>query len=426
MVTDIIRDYDIIEGPFNGNYGAVKIGLHRLLKSKKALKCLHPHVDPEIIKEEALKLQQVKSPYVIQIFDFYVEENVIVMEYCPKGLDDILKERFRQVEGGLPYDEARELLHGILQGLNDAHCVGIVHGDIKPANVRFGVAKTEDQLGQPKLGDFGAARRIREETLAIRGSTNWMAPEVIEGEDATKASDYFSFGILAYLVLSGRHPFFAGDPSCLTTEKDTITSSSFRPPPLASLIGHDTPDQVAELVMALLSRDPELRLKAGQALKVLLSEPLERTKVPPLPREFSQPTPEENAQVEEAYNNARELFFVYYSPKDAVEALDTFLRDFQWERFTGQRVGSLADCWSLRAYINNSGGYFEDAITAASNGLEVDDKHVNSLHARGYAYIQLDEYINAENDLLRALQLTIDPLKRRQISQLLDTLKVRQ
>lgn len=423
-MVDDIREYKIIGGPFNGNYGAVLIGLHAHLGSKRAIKRLHPYVLPKIIREEALKQQAVKSPYIIQIYDFFKKENVIVMEYCPKGLDEFLKERFPQVKGQLPYEEAREILHGILQGLNDAHRADVVHGDIKPANVRFGVGKNEDELGLPKLGDFGAARRLREDSLVPRGSTNWMAPEVIDGGEATKASDYFSFGILAYLILSGRHPFFANDPSCLITEEETITSSTYRPYPLASL-RPDIPVRVAEHVMELLSKDPENRVKAEHALKAELSEPLKRTEGPPLPPQFSRPTSEENAQIEEAYNNARELFFGYYRPKEAVEALDTFLRDFQWERFKGHCVGSLADCWSLRAYINNSGGFFPEALTAATNGLEVDENHVNSLHARGYAHIQLSQYGDAKSDLLRALQLTTDSLKRRQISQLFDTLRVR-
>lgn len=415
-----IREYQIVEGPFTGTYGEVLIGEHGTLKTRRAIKRLHPHVLRDVIIEEALKQQVVKSPFVIQIYDFFMDERpAIVMEYCPLGLEEHLRDRFAQTDNKIPYDESRELLHNILQGLNDAHTAGLIHGDIKPTNVRFG---EHDHL--PKLGDFGAARRLRETEAApvLRGSTNWTAPEVLEGAETTKDSDYFSFGILAYLVLSGCHPFFANDPSCLTSEEDNIRSSTFRPAPLSSL-RLDIPEQVAELVMELLSKD-QPRAEAARALKVALSQPMEetaqRTMEIPLPPGL--PTEDEMARLESAYQRAREMFFVRYRPKQAVEFLEDFLKHFEWERFEGKEVARLADAWSLKAYINNSGGYFQDAVQAAENGLTVQPGHVNSLHARAYAFIQLEEYAAAENDLLTALELAEDPRKRTQVRQLLSTL----
>jgi serine/threonine-protein kinase len=254
MPQERIRDYEIVEGPFNGTYGSVKVGSHSVLGTRRAIKQLHAHVKPDMIREEALKQANVKSPYVVQIYDFFEGENAIVMEYCPVGLDRYLCNRLRQVNGKLPYEEAREVLYGILQGLNDAHAAGVIHGDIKPANVRFGAGETKDDLGLPKLSDFGAARRVREDVPGIRGSTNWMAPEVIEGGTPTEASDYFSFGILAYLMLSGQHPFFANDPSCLISEEDNITDGTFRPLSLGSSL-HGKFWKVENL--------PRLHLKTG-------------------------------------------------------------------------------------------------------------------------------------------------------------------
>jgi tetratricopeptide (TPR) repeat protein len=109
-----------------------------------------------------------------------------------------------------------------------------------------------------------------------------------------------------------------------------------------------------------------------------------------------------------------------------VQLLATFLKDFKWERFAGSKLVGLADCWSLGAFIHNSSGFFKEAVEAAANGLRVHSEHVNSLHARGYAYIQLGRYGEAESDLKKALDLTADPKKRDQIGKLLETLKVRQ
>jgi tetratricopeptide (TPR) repeat protein len=422
-----IREYEIISGPYSGTYGSVSIGRHTTLEVTRAIKQLHDHVRSEVIKQEALKQRDVRSPYVAQIYDFFENENAILMEFCPTGLDEYLRNALKRTPAGLPFDEARDLLHGILQGLNDAHAAGVVHGDIKPANVRFGAGKTEGELGLPKLSDFGAARRLREDIPGIRGSTNWMAPELIGGEQAIKECDYFSFGILAYLALTGRHPYFADDPTCLTSEEDNIKDPMFRPTSLVSLRS-DIPVRVGELIMDLLSRDPAVRARAEQDLKAALSTPPEPTEEKPAVSAAPalHPTEEETLRIRAAYEQARRAFFVDFRPYEAVSVVDDFLADLGWERFKGTRVAGIADCWSLRAFINNSGGRFDEAVAAATQGLDVDPDHVNSLHACGYAYIQLGEYDQAKVDLERALLLTPDPVKRRQISRLLDTLRARQ
>jgi serine/threonine protein kinase len=415
-----IGDYVVTGDEHHGSYGTVCIAKHEKMPWKRAIKQLHDHVRPEVIIEEARKQQAVKSPFVVQIYEFLTEHNAILMEYCPTGLDEYLLDHFRSAEGDVRYDDAREILHSVLQGLNDAHKAGLIHGDIKPANVRRG----EDGLW--KIGDFGAARRLRETTTILRGSNNWMAPEVLLGGDTTQESDYFSFGVLAYLVLSGRHPFYADDPSCLTSEQDNIRSSTFTPVPLSALCP-SRPCDVANLVMELLSRE-QTRAKAEQSLKAALAVPPEEETGRPsvLIPVGDQPTPEEVDQLEEAYQRAREDFFQWYRPKLAVEDLTAILEEFRWSRFKDSRLSRLADAWSLRAYINNSGGFFDDAVEAASNGLIVHPDHVNSLHARAYAYIQLGKYDGARQDLEAAIELTGDPRKREQLYRLLATLRVRE
>jgi serine/threonine protein kinase len=421
MPEEKIREYKVIGGPFAGTYGEVVIGQHLHLNFKRAIKRLHAHVRSDVIRDEVLKQQAINSPYVVHIYDFFdlaEDRYAILMEFCPIGLTEYLRERFSQTSGHLPYDEARELLYGILRGLNDAHNAGIIHGDIKPANVRFG----EDTF--PKLSDFGAARRQREAGFVIKGSTNWMAPEVLAGGETTKESDYFSFGVLAYLVLSGRHPYFAGDPSCLTSEEYNIANAAFVPERLSSL-RTDIPIAVADLVMELLSRGG-VRERAEQALKAALAEPPSlEPGTPSAVMTADQPTPEEIARLGDAYNDARQKFFMFFRPRDAVEALDRVLDGFGTTRFKGKRVAKLADCWSLRAYINNSAGLFEAAISSATHGLEVDEDHVSSLHARGYAFIQIAKYTDAIKDLERALERTEDSKKRIQIRGLIETAKSR-
>lgn len=119
-------------------------------------------------------------------------------------------------------------------------------------------------------------------------------------------------------------------------------------------------------------------------------------------------------------------FFVNYDPITAVDLLDSLMERIQWQQFKATKVEAVPDCWSLRAFINNSAGFYFQAIDSATNGLEVFADHMNSLFARGYAYAQIGEYYSAVTDLERALKLAKDmPRKEEQIQRLLDSVKRR-
>lgn len=425
---DEIRDYTIVAGPASGSFGCVYRGRHKTMDWERALKRLHPYIKTEVIIQEARKQQAVHSPYVVQIHEFHVDEPpTIVMEWCPTGLTEYLQDRFRHTKNTIPYDEARDLLYGVLQGLLDAHAVGIVHGDVKPANVRFGT----DRL--PKLGDFGAARRLREDMPGVRGSTNWMAPELLEGGVATEESDLFSFGILAYLILCGRHPFYADDPSGLTSEEDNISSPTFRPEPLGSG-RNDLPLGVTGLVMELLGQ-PENRKAAAESLKALLAQgdgesaPEEGPAKSSVAEGVAQLSVEPARALELEYDDARRLFFIEFHPRNAIEAINAAIAHIPWRGLEGegkQRAeGLVANMLSLRGFISNSAGRFEDAVTSADEALALDPNHVAALHVLGYALIQQGRALDAEKPLEKALQLSPNPRKREQIANLLTTARLR-
>jgi tetratricopeptide (TPR) repeat protein len=177
--------------------------------------------------------------------------------------------------------------------------------------------------------------------------------------------------------------------------------------------------------MELMSRDSEARLRAELGLKAALSRPSEPEAPAPPSSAIDELSSSELEALDVAYERARFAFFIEYRPLDALTIIDSAMRDVRWERFVSRRVPRIADCWSLRAFIKNSSARFAEAVEAATNGLKVDIDHVNSLHARGYAYIQIGQYAEALDDLKRGLELATTPAKRRQISGLLDTLRVR-
>ena len=125
------------------------------------------------------------------------EGSFVALEYMPGGT---LENRVRQ--GALPLLEALAYLGQLVEALIYLHGRGIVHQDIKPANVFLA-----DEVA--KLGDFGVARtQDNPNPLERAGSPFYMAPEIFRGHAATPASDAYSLGVLAYELLTGKRPFY--------------------------------------------------------------------------------------------------------------------------------------------------------------------------------------------------------------------------
>jgi WD40 repeat protein/tRNA A-37 threonylcarbamoyl transferase component Bud32 len=156
---------------------------------------------------EAEALAAVQHPHVIQVFDFGECGGVpfLAMEYLPGGT---LAER---LSGGrsLPPADAAVLVQKLAAGVAAAHDLGIVHRDLKPSNVLF------DDQGQPKVADFGLAKRATGSDLTatqvVMGTPAYMAPEQARGAKfAGSAADVWALGVILYESLTGARPF-AGD-----------------------------------------------------------------------------------------------------------------------------------------------------------------------------------------------------------------------
>jgi len=390
-----------------------------------AIKFLHEGLPLNSILAEARKQAKVKSEHVVTIHD--VKKKCIVTEYLPNSLENEMRKRIREGRG-FDYSETIRLLGGISKGIFDAHQAGIIHGDIKPGNVLL----HEDLT--PKVSDFGVARSVgKQEHIFGWGSSTWMAPEILEGAGIEKEADCFSLGLLAYLLLSGRHPFYSEDPSCLFTVADNIKDERFKIQSLPDL--PDMSPKLGEAVLGLLSRDMKERTSAFEKFRVMLleapsPEPMTCSScgAPNQPgsnfcNRCGKPliTTQEAAFVNEidtAMNNAKEHFFVLYLPVRAIQILDEVTR-----RLEAKKPARLADCWSLKAFIQNSASFWKDAEHSATRGIELDSNHVNSYHARGYARFKLGGRENlerAKDDLEKALGLTADDKKKSQIAVLLD------
>jgi eukaryotic-like serine/threonine-protein kinase len=157
-------------------------------------------------RREALAAARLSSaPNVVTVFDVAEHHGrpLIVMEYLEGGS---VHERLR--DGRVPREQALTWLEQVAGALDRAHTSGVVHRDVKPANLLL------DRDDNVHVSDFGIASTTGADTLTapgtVLGTAGYLAPEQARGEPATAASDRYALGVVAFELLTGRRPF-AGD-----------------------------------------------------------------------------------------------------------------------------------------------------------------------------------------------------------------------
>ena len=179
------------------------------------------------------------------------EDAFVALEYMPNGTLETLLRQSR-----LPQEQALNLLAQLLEALLYLHGRGIVHQDIKPANVFM-------KDGNAKLGDFGVARtQDNPKPFERAGSPFYMAPEIFQGNVATPASDAYSLGILAYELLTGRRPYYGDSYEALMAAHLTKA-----PPRLPGEL--DLHPKLAERIQGLLAKDPVRRTRLDSLQRAL-------------------------------------------------------------------------------------------------------------------------------------------------------------
>ncbi len=175
----------------------------------------------------------------------------VALEYMPDGtLDTLLR------QGRLDQERALSILTQLLEALIYLHGRGIVHQDIKPANVFM-------KGDVAKLGDFGVARtQDHPDPLERAGSPFYMAPELFSGNPATAASDAYSLGVLAYELLTGKRPFYGDSYEALMAAHLTKV-----PPRLPASL--DLHPKLAQRLQGLLAKNPARRTKLESLRRTL-------------------------------------------------------------------------------------------------------------------------------------------------------------
>jgi serine/threonine protein kinase len=271
--------YRLLERIDAGGAGEVWHARDERLGRDVAVKILGGDADEafrERFADEARRAASVSHPNVVTVYDEGRdgEDSFMVMEFVRgKTLRDIVSER-----GPLPPHEAARLVSQIAAALDAAHEAGVIHCDVKPANVIV------DANGTAKLTDFGiarAARGPREHELI--GTARYIAPERVAGEAPTERSDIYSLGLVAYELLAGR-------PAYADMETDDLLRERLDgPPPSLRSARVGVSEEMDDAVRRALARDPQDRYaRAGMLARALLtaSERGDATGVltPPPPR----------------------------------------------------------------------------------------------------------------------------------------------
>jgi serine/threonine protein kinase len=241
-----------------GGMGTVWLARDELLGRQVAVKQVLPPMnadtrEAERQKERALRegriAARLSTPHAISVYDVAVESDQpwLVMEYLPsRSLAEVLSE-----DGLLRVEQVAQIGAQVADGLAATHAAGIVHRDVKPANILIG--RGDRVEGVVKITDFGISHASGDVTLTqtgqITGTPAFLAPEVAQGDEPTPASDVFSLGATLYTCVEGQPPFGMGDNALQLLHK--VASGQVEPPRWAGAMTRS--------LMRMLETDPAAR-----------------------------------------------------------------------------------------------------------------------------------------------------------------------
>jgi serine/threonine protein kinase len=217
----MVGEYRIEQVIGQGGFGTVYRAIHPLIGKQAAIKvlALRYSADPAVVSRfvaEAKAVNQIRHRNIIDIFAFGQLDDgrhYYVMEYLDGEPFDV----YLREHGPMPLPEALPILRAVARALDAAHAKGIAHRDLKPENIFL--ARDSEGTRFPKLLDFGIAKLLAPEedvrhktgTGVPIGTPYYMSPEQCRGREVDHRTDIYSFGVLAYRVLTGAYPFDGDD-----------------------------------------------------------------------------------------------------------------------------------------------------------------------------------------------------------------------
>lgn len=250
----VAGDYEILGELGRGGMAAVYLARDTSLNRKVAIKTMLPQFigGPAMVqrfKREAQMAAGLSHPHIVQIHSVRQTPRIVyfVMKFIEgRGLESIISEH-----GALDLDMTRLVLQQAASALSFAHHRGVVHRDVKPANIMI------DENGWAVMTDFGIAKIDDGHNLTATGTAvgtpHYMAPEQFHNQPLTAAADQYALGIVAYEMLTGKKPFDG------TTLAEIIKQHLFNEPPDIRVDRPDLPSSVSDTIVRMLAKDPAAR-----------------------------------------------------------------------------------------------------------------------------------------------------------------------
>ncbi|MBN1178899.1 MAG: serine/threonine protein kinase, partial [Anaerolineae bacterium] len=260
MIGETVGRYEIIDHLGHGGMAEVYKAYHPGLDRYVAVKVMHTFLAREKdflerFQREAKAVAALRHPNIVQVFDFDFDQQknfyYMVMEFLDgQSLKTHLEEMAERGER-MSLDEAVRIVTSIGAALSYAHRRGMVHRDVKPANVMF------NSDGQAILTDFGIAKMVNVSGLtasgAMVGTPAYIAPEQGLGKAGDERADIYSLGVMLYQMVIGALPFDADTPMGI------VMKHISEPLPSPRAIRPDLPPGVERVIVRSLAKDPDQR-----------------------------------------------------------------------------------------------------------------------------------------------------------------------
>jgi phosphate transport system substrate-binding protein len=240
--TVVAGAYRILRPLAEGGMGTVYEAEQLATRARRALKVMHGHfAHDEALRarfiREAHLAASIPSDHVAQVLDAGLDEASGALYIVMELLQGTTLSREVRRRGAFAWPDALEVMRQIAHALGAAHDLSIVHRDLKPANVFLSPSRHASGTVMVKVLDFGIAKAVSgsaESTGALLGTPSWMAPEQTTTDVAVgPQTDVWSFGLLGYLLLTGKH-FFPSANLANVTPAVLLREVVFEPIPMAS------------------------------------------------------------------------------------------------------------------------------------------------------------------------------------------------